>query len=437
MSYARSHRFVCILSLLAFAAPAAAEFPSPSELKPSAELPDPLVMLDGTRVASKADWEAKRKPELKALFQHYMYGRLPPKPKAVFRVGESWSEDGLQTFMDGKANIGESILAFDVGGRLDPGKHRIHLLLILPHKRTGPVPVFVGMNFCGNHAVVDHPRIRVPDQWVYKSCAGVENERATEKGRSGQKDVWNVDLILERGYGLATFYSGDIDPDTADLSDGIAPQFFKAGPTMPVGDDPATIVCWAWGYHRVIDHLCTLDKLIDKDRIAVVGHSRLGKTALLAGAFDERIALVIPHQAGCGGTAPSRMDDPKAESVKRINTSFPHWFCDNFTLFNDDTSKLPFDQHCLLALCAPRPVLYSNAQEDQWANPNGQFEMLRAADPVYKLYGVEGLAADAKPEIGALTKSRLGYFLREGQHSMSREDWEVFLDYADVHLKGK
>jgi hypothetical protein len=309
--------------------------------------------------------------------------------------------------------------------------------LILPHERTGPVPVFVGMNFCGNHAVVDHPKIHVPESWVYKSCAGVENDRATEKGRGGQTDVWNVDLILERGYGLATFYSGDIDPDTADLSDGIAPRYFKAGPTMPAGDDPATIACWAWGYHRVVDHLCTLNKLIDKNRIAVVGHSRNGKTALLAGAMDDRIALVIPHQAGCGGTAPSRTDDPKAESVKRINTAFPHWFCDNFTLFNDDTSKLPFDQHCLLALCAPRPVLYSNAQEDQWANPSGQFEMLRAADPVYQLYGVEGLAKDAKPEIGHLVKSRLGYFLREGKHSMSREDWQVFLDYADAHLKAK
>ena len=437
MSYSRPHRLACLFSLLLFAAHAAAEFPQPSELKSSAELPDPLVMLDGTKVASKADWEAKRKPELKALFQHYMYGRIPPKPKAVFRIGESWSESGLPNFMDGKADIGESTLAFDADYRLDPAKHRIHLLLILPHNRPGPVPVFVGMNFCGNHAVVDHAKIHIPESWVYKSCAGVENERATEKGRGGQKDVWNVDLILERGYGLATFYSGDIDPDTADLGDGIAPRFFKAGPTMPAGDDPATIACWAWGYHRVIDHLCTLDKLIDKDRIAVVGHSRNGKTALLAGAFDERIALVIPHQAGCGGTAPSRTTDPKAESVKRINTSFPHWFCDNFTLFNDDTSKLPFDQHCLLALCAPRPVLYSNAQEDQWANPSGQFEMLRAADPVYKLYGVEGLAKDARPEIGALVKSRLGYFLREGQHSMSREDWEVFLDYADAHLRTK
>jgi hypothetical protein len=120
--------------------------------------------------------------------------------------------------------------------------------------------------------------------------------------------------------------------------------------------------------------------------------------------------------------------------VQRINTSFPHWFCTNFKAFNENPALLPFDQHCLAALCAPRPVLFSNAQEDQWANPDGQFEMLEAATPVYKLYGAEGLAAGAKPEIGQLIPSRLGYFLREGKHSMSREDWVAFLDYADKHL---
>jgi hypothetical protein len=291
------------------------------------------------------------------------------------------------------------------------------------------------MNFCGNHTLLDDAQIPLPAGWVRNSCGGAENERATDKGRGSQKDVWNVDLIVDRGYALASFYSGDVDPDTADLSDGIGPTYFKGGGSTPTGDDPGTIALWAWGFHRVVDYLDQTENLVDTGKIAVVGHSRNGKTALLAGAFDDRVALIIPHQAGCGGTAPSRTDDPKAESVKRINTAFPHWFCDNFVAFGDDTSKLPFDQHCLLALCAPRPVLYSNAQEDQWANPNGQFEMLRAANSVYKLYNVEGLDPAAKPEIGKLVKSPLGFFLREGKHSMSREDWEVFLDYADAHLK--
>jgi hypothetical protein len=295
--------------------------------------------------------------------------------------------------------------------------------------------VFLGINFCGNHAVLNDPKIPLPAGWVPDRCAGAQNHHATDAGRGSEADKWNADLIVSRGYALACFYHGDLDPDTPDMADGIGPAFYKPGQKKPADDDASTIALWAWGFHRVVDYLTESPSLVDPKRIAIVGHSRNGKTALLAGAMDERIALVIPHQAGCGGTAPSRTDDPKAESVKRINTSFPHWFCGNFKKFNEHTDLLPFDQHCLVALCAPRPVLYSNAQEDQWANPNGQFELLRAATPVYELYGVEGLAKDAKPEIGTLTKSRLGYFLRDGKHSMERRDWEVFLDFAAANLR--
>jgi hypothetical protein len=164
-----------------------------------------------------------------------------------------------------------------------------------------------------------------------------------------------------------------------------------------------------------------------------VGHSRLGKTALLAGAFDERIALVIPHQAGCGGSAPSR--SKVGESVKAINKSFPHWFDGAFKQFNDEPARLPFDQNCLVALCAPRPVLLSNAVEDTWANPAGQFQILQAADPVYRLLGVDGLDAKQMPELGKLVDSRLGFFMRAGKHSMTREDWRIFIAFADHHLR--
>jgi len=404
---------------------AAADFPDVSQLKPSAELPDPLVMLDGTKVTNKADWEAKRKPELKALFQHYMYGRMPPKPaRQEFRVSEP------RDCLAGKAVL-RDVTIVPIEPRTE---HPIHVVLITPKGAKSP-PVFVGMNFCGNHALLDDPKIPLPTGWVRSSCDGAVNERATDAGRGSQKDTWNADLIVSRGYALASFYSGDVDPDTPDMTDGIGPAFYKPGQTQQVDDDAGTIALWAWGFHRVVDYLVDSPQLVDPKRIAVVGHSRNGKTALLAGAMDERIALVIPHQAGCGGTAPSRTQDPKAESVQRINTSFPHWFCGNFKKFNEKTDLLPFDQHCLVALCAPRPVLYSNAQEDQWANPSGQFELLRAASPVYALYGVEGLAADARPDIGKLTKSRLGYFIRDGKHSMIRPDWEVFLEFADAYLK--
>jgi hypothetical protein len=293
------------------------------------------------------------------------------------------------------------------------------------------------MNFCGNHALADHPKIHIPESWVYKSCAGSENERATEKGRGGQSEVWNLDLIVERGYALACFYNGDLDPDTADFSDGIEPSFYKPGQTSPEPDDPGAIATWAWGYHRVVDFLMEKHaKTIDVKRIAAVGHSRNGKTTLLAAAMDERIALAIPHQAGCGGTAPDRIpvDQKVFETINRINTVFPHWFCGNFKLFNQTPEKLPFDQNCLIALCAPRPVLLSNAQEDQWANPDGQFEMLKGADPAYRLFGVEGLKSTEQPEMSKLISSKLGYFIRPGKHLMNREDWTIFMDYADTNL---
>ena len=174
------------------------------------------------------------------------------------------------------------------------------------------------------------------------------------------------------------------------------------------------------------------DADIDAKRIAVVGHSRLGKTALVAAAYDERIALAIPHQAGCGGTAPSR--GKIGESVKQINDGFPHWFNDTFTKFNDQPARLPFDQHCLVALVAPRPVLFSNAEEDTWANPAGQFEVLQAADPVYRLVAGKGIEAKELPPKGKLVDSVLGYYIRPGKHSMTKLDWEVFLDFADKNL---
>jgi hypothetical protein len=155
----------------------------------------------------------------------------------------------------------------------------------------------------------------------------------------------------------------------------------------------------------------------------------------VAAAFDDRIALAWPHQAGCGGTAPSRSHNPKAETVKMINKNFPHWFDGEFKKFSDAPERLPFDQNCLEAICAPRPILVTAAVEDQHANPAGMFDVLRAADPVYRLFGTGGLDAETAPEPGKLVNSRLGYYIRPGKHSMTAEDWKVFLDYADRQLR--
>ena len=170
-------------------------------------------------------------------------------------------------------------------------------------------------------------------------------------------------------------------------------------------------------------------------RLAVVGHSRLGKAALAAGAFGDRFAVVMPHQSGCGGAGPSRTNNPKAEPVSRITTAFPHWFAPRFAAFGADPTRLPFDQNAVVALCAPRPVLLTNATDDPWANPGGQFAVLKGAAGVYSLYSPDPLAADAVPPEGRLVGSRLGYWVRAGKHSMTPADWDVFLGYADKWLK--
>jgi hypothetical protein len=302
----------------------------------------------------------------------------------------------------------------------DPDTPKIQLLLVIPNKRTSPAPAFVGLNFCGNHAVLDDPDIPLPKGWVPSSCKGCVDNHATDAGRGSQVDTWALEQSIDRGYAVALFYNGDVEADRPEAPGGVRAAYRDY--------DWGGIAAWAWGVSRAVDYLAQ-DRDIDPKRIAVVGHSRNGKAALVAAAFDERLALAIPLQAGCGGTAPSR--GTVGESVKQINERFPHWFNAQFKKFNEQPDRLPFDQHCLIALCAPRPVLLPNALEDQWANPAGQFEMLQAADPVYRLLGAGGLEAAAMPELGKLVDSTLGYYIRPGKHSMTKEDWTVFLDYAD------
>jgi hypothetical protein len=399
-----------------------AGFPDVSQLPSRPELPDPLVMLDGSRVADPEQWNEKRRPELKALFQHYMYGAMPPAPATIAPTVER--EDGR--FFGGKATKKEVTIAF---GPTDAPK--IHLLLIIPNRRTGPAPAFLGLNFCGNHTLVADPSVALPSPWMPRNCPGCQDNRATEAGRGAQVGVWSIEGTIDRGYAVATFYAGDVAPDHPGFTDGIIPHYLKPGQTQPGPHDWATIAAWAWGLMRGVDYLRT-NPDIDGGRIAVVGHSRMGKAALVAGAFDERIALTIGHQAGCGGSSPSR--GTVGESVARINTSFPHWFDAEFKQFNDRPDRLPFDQHELIALAAPRPVLLTNAVEDTWANPEGQFQVLRAADPVYRLLGVTGIDEGRMPEVNRLVGDRLGYHIRPGKHSMGAEDWAVFLDFADRHL---
>jgi len=403
------------------AATAASEervLPSFSQLRPSAALPDPLTMLDGTRVTTAAQWEQERRPELKRLFQHYMYGYFPTRPKKVRATVDR--ED--RAALSGKATLREVSVFYGPEG-VPP----IRLMTVVPNSRRGRVPAFLALSFGGNQTALNDPKIRISDVWTRNSPPNVVNNRATEASRGSQVDVWNIEQSIDRGYAVALFNYGDVAPDEPKLAEEALARLREKG--SPSG--MKAIAAWAWGMQRCLDYLRT-DPAIDKKRVAAVGHSRNGKAALLAAAFDERFALAIPLQAGCGGTAPSR--GRIGESVKRINDSFPHWFSDHFKEFNEAPERIPFDQHCLVTLMAPRPVLFPNAEEDTWANPAGQFDMLEAADPVYRLLGVEGLKATSMPPSGKLVDTRLGYFIRPGKHSMTTQDWSVFLDYADRHL---
>lgn len=410
----------------------AADFPPFEKLPAQAAPPDPLLSQDGSRIASKEAWASKRAPELRALFRHYMYGQQPPAAEVK---GKTLRTDPAA--LGGKATLKEVMV--DIG-KGEP----IHLLIVVPNRREKPAPCFLGLNFSGNYALVTDPLVQMPRGWVSEKYAGAPNNRAGEAGRGKQVDAWAIEQSIDRGYAVATFFNSDVVPDKIGLAQEKLQGFLPEGMAADAADAPATIMVWAWAFSRMVDYLVT-DKDIDARRIAVVGHSRNGKTALLAAAFDERIAMAIPSQAGCGGTAPSRVSAemaalqangrPLAETVAVINKAFPHWFCGNFKPFGAAPEKLPFDQHELIALCAPRPVLVSCAVEDVWSNPPGQFEMLKAADPVYKLVAGDGLGATSQPAIGELRASRLGYFIRSGQHSMTGADWKVWLDYADKWLR--
>jgi (4-O-methyl)-D-glucuronate---lignin esterase len=402
-----------------------------SALPPKADMPDPLSMLDGTRVHSRSAWIDKRRPELKRLFQEYMYGFVPPKPnRAEAKVLGEYDD-----FLDGKARLKLVRLEFSFGGsRQKAGGNplasdplNIDLMLVLP-KQQKRAPLFLTMDFCGNHAITSDSRVPLSKCWMGKSCAGCTNNAATEAARGSQATNWPLGEIVGRGYGLAAFYSGDVDPDRADASTGIYARLANGDSALNNPTNRGTIAAWAWGFERCVDYLMT-DSAIDHHRIAALGHSRNGKTALLAAAFDERISIAFPHQAGCGGSAPSRSN--VGESVKAINDRFPHWFNGKFKEFNEHPENLPFDQDCLVALCAPRPVLLTAATGDQWSNPAGQFEVLKAAEPVYTFLGAEGFGQPNMPPIDHLVGKRLGYYIREGKHSMTPADWKVFMDFAD------
>jgi hypothetical protein len=390
-----------------------------------APLPELLVSNDGKELSSALQWEELRRKEILELFRDHVYGRVPDT---------DYSISHKETFMDRRALGGQAIQK-EVELVVQKGDDSlvISVLLFLPKNHTGPVPLFLGLNFHGNHTINPDPQITVKDNWVINSNSiGVTEHSADEGFRGVRAARWPVELILSRGYGLASICCADIDPDFHDgFKNGIHGLLEKNSAGRK-DNSWGSISAWAWGLSRAMDYFET-DPEIDAGRVAVIGHSRLGKTSLWAGAQDERFALVISNNSGCGGAALSRR--AYGERVSRINSVFPHWFAEKFKTYNDNEAALPVDQHMLLALMAPRPLYVASAKEDDWADPHGEYLSLYYGSPLYGLYASPALESDQLPEVDKpLWKGKLGYHIRSGKHDLTRYDWEQYLDFADTHM---
>lgn len=393
---------------------------------PAYELPDVLTRFDGGKIKSGKAWVKKQRPAILERFTDQVYGKVPGK----MDVSEVKVWETNDDVLNGLGRRKQLSLFF----KRDHKDLEVNVLMYLP-KTSEKVPVFVGYNFTGNHAVFNDPAIRLTESWVSNNpSVGIINNRVTEQSRASASDRWPVDEILKAGYGLVTIYYGDVDPDKNDFTDGIHPLFYKKGQSTPKADEWGSVAAWAWGLSKVMDYINT-DAAVDAEKVAVIGHSRLGKAALWAGATDKRFAMVISNESGCGGAALSKRIF--GETVEIINTSFPHWFCDNFLQYNDKENLLPVDQHMLLALIAPRPLYVASAEGDAWADPKGEFLSAKYASAVYELLGTDGLPAQEMPAVNHPVMGRIGYHIRSGKHDLNAYDWQQYVKFADKHFKGK
>jgi hypothetical protein len=418
--------------LVAMAATGAVAVANPPNFDEAAvaaySLPDVLAGPDGKPVATADGWRNSARPHQLALLEKFVFGRrLPPVPVTV--IGQVERAD---------VELAGGIAAERLQARLRLGEGEdapaTEVLLYLP--KGGPSPVFLKLNFKGNQAETTDPAVAICGAWLGNDeQSGIVDHRATEASRGVQARRWPVADLVRRGYGMATACYCDVFPDRPDGR----PASVLRSLGRPVegdlpADEPGAIATWAWQLSRILDWLVTLPE-VDPRQVIVVGHSRNGKAALWAGACDERFAMVVSNNSGCGGAALERRN--YGETVADITTRFPHWFCPAFATYAGREAELPVDTHVTLAMTAPRPLYVASAVEDRWADPRGEFLAAVAAAPVWQIYGRPGLGTAEYPAVGRSVGDWVRYHVRPGGHDLLAEDWERFADIADRAVRAE
>jgi hypothetical protein len=366
---------------------------------PPYTLPDPLVMANGTRVADANGWRTRRRPEILRAYQTEIYGRIPANtPKMSWTVTET----------DAAAK-GNTATMRRVVGRIGsaPDAPRVNVMVYTPSSAKAPVPLVLIVNFGGGPPVEGRPSMQFNDPPVAAD-------------------------ILARGWGYAMVGYQDIQPDRLNTFDQGVIGITSGPGQLPKPGEWGAISAWAWGISRIIDFFET-DKLVDAKKIAVQGHSRIGKTALWASALDERIAAVYASCSGEMGAALARRD--WGETVDDMTQNFPYWFATDFQKYAGRWNDMPVDAHMLIALSAPRPVFITGGTADQWADPVGEFLAGVAAGPVYRLLGKKDLGTTELPPLDTpLTRGDIGWHYHTGGHAATPADWKAFLEFVSKYF---
>ncbi len=387
---------------------------------PDYKLPKLLITESGRKVKNVKRWEKKRRPELLKIFKHEIYGNIPEE----IDISDVIVHEENGVFFDGLAKRKQVEIIF----KKDDRELSADILIYTP-KDSVKAPVFVGYNFSGNHTISYDPNIRLTESWVPDNPSwGIIHNQVTEQSRGVATDKWPVKKMIEAGYGVATIYCGDIDPDRDNFQDGIHPFSYQLGQFRPGYDEWGSISAWAWGLSKVMDYFTT-DQDIDSTKVMVFGFSRMGKAAVWAAALDQRFAMCISNNSGCMGAALSRRRI--GETIGIITYHFPHWFCENLNKYSGHEDKLPIDQHMLLGMIAPRPLYVTSATADLWSDPKGEFLSTLEAGKVYELYGKKGLPVTEMPAPNTPVSETVGYHIRTGKHDITPYDWEQFINFAN------